>query len=252
MIQGLEKYRHFFKGFDDRYTLIGGVACYLCMDDAGLDFRATKDLDIVLCAEALDAEFVGKFWQFIQEGQYEHLEKSTGDKQFYRFTRPSNNEYPFMLELFSRKPDDFLLEFDNNLTPIPVDEEVSSLSAILLDEGYYQCIKEGKEVIDDLPVLKPEYIIPFKMRAWLDLSYRKSQGEAIDSKNIKKHKNDVFKILQLLTPEQKVIISDTIKEDMRAFIKGMKQEKIDFKSLGLKGMNLESVSLTMSKIYDLK
>jgi hypothetical protein len=26
MIQGLEKYRHFLKGFDDRYTLIGGVA----------------------------------------------------------------------------------------------------------------------------------------------------------------------------------------------------------------------------------
>lgn len=32
------------------------------------------------------------------------------------------------------------------------------------------------------------------MKAWLDLSERKAAGEDIDSKNIKKHKNDVFRL----------------------------------------------------------
>lgn len=67
-IQGLDKFSEYFKGFEDRYTLIGGVACYLNLTQAGIDFRATKDLDIVLSAEAIDTEFVQKFWDFVKEG----------------------------------------------------------------------------------------------------------------------------------------------------------------------------------------
>ena len=65
MVQGLENFQKYFNGLEDRYTLIGGVACYLSMKEAALPFRATKDLDIVLCAEALDREFVQKFWDFV-------------------------------------------------------------------------------------------------------------------------------------------------------------------------------------------
>jgi hypothetical protein len=241
MVQGLGKFSDFFKGFEDRYTLIGGIACHLSMAEAGLAFRATKDLDIVLCAEALDAEFIKRFWEFVQEGKYEHQEKSSEGKQFYRFEKPETDEYPFMLELFSRKPDDLLLEFDNSLTPIPVDEEVYSLSAILLDEGYYECIKEGKEIIDGLPILRVEYIIPFKMRAWLDLRERKAQGEDIDSKKIKKHKNDVLKISQLLSPTKTVSISNDIKEHMAMFLAEVQKETIDLKMLGIKGQSLDGL-----------
>lgn len=250
-IQGLDKFRDFFTGFEDRYTLIGGVACYLSMEDAGIDFRATRDLDIVLCAEALDAEFVAQFWVFVKAAGYEHQERSGGDKQLYRFSKPSSSEYPEMLELFSRKPDDLLLDFDNGLTPIPVDESVLSLSAILLDEGYYQCIQEGTEVIAGIPVLKVEYIIPFKMRAWSDLTERKANGERVDSKNIKKHKNDVFKISQLLAPSHVVSISDSIKDDMRSFIGAMADETIDLNQLGLKSITLDQIFGNLKSIYGL-
>ena len=154
------------------------------MNELGLDFRATKDLDIVLCTEDIDGAFVRKFWQFVKEGGYEHQEKSTGNKQFYRCNKPSNTAFPFMLELFSRKPDEMVLEGDSQLTPIPVDEDVSSLLAILLDNDYYQCIENGRLIIDGVPILWPEYILPFKARAWLDLSARKNAGEKVDSKNI--------------------------------------------------------------------
>ena len=61
MVKGIDQFRAHFEGFNDRYVLIGGAACYLAMEEAGLDFRVTKDLDIVLCVEALDAEFVDAF-----------------------------------------------------------------------------------------------------------------------------------------------------------------------------------------------
>lgn len=30
------------------------------------------------------------------------------------------------------------------LTPLPIDEDISSLSAILLDDDYYEFLKQGK------------------------------------------------------------------------------------------------------------
>lgn len=252
MIQGLDTFKTFFNGYEDRYTLIGGVACYLSMEDAGLDFRATKDLDIVLCAETLDAEFAQRFWDFVKVGEYEHQEKSTGDRQFYRFTKPSSKDYPVMLELFSRKPEDVLLEGDSDLTPIPIDEEVSSLSAILLDKDYYQCIQNGREILDGVSILKVEYIIPFKMKAWSDLNERKESGEKVDSKNIKKHKNDILKISQLLSPAQRVEVSDSIKDDMRTFIASIGDDTIDMKSLGLAELTLQQITDSINAIYRLK
>lgn len=252
MIKGLDYFQNYFNDFQDSYILIGGAACYVLMDNVGLDFRATKDLDIVLCAEALDAAFVAKFWAFVKVGNYEHKEKSTGEKQFYRFNKPSNPEFPFMLELFSRKPDELVLDDNSHLTPIPVDEDISSLSAILLDDDYYQCIENGRLIINGLSVLGPEYILAFKARAWLDLTERSSAGEAIDSKNIKKHRNDVFRVFALLSPDQRVDIAERIKVDMQKFIDAMsKEESLDIKTLGLKSLSLDEVLGNLALIYQL-
>lgn len=57
MVKGLDIFREHFKGFEDRYVLIGGTASSIVMEEAGADFRATKDLDIVLCIESLDSDF---------------------------------------------------------------------------------------------------------------------------------------------------------------------------------------------------
>lgn len=225
MVKGLDIFREHFKDFQESYVLIGGVACYLTMEEAGVDFRATKDLDIVLCAEALDTAFIKHFWEFVKAGGYQNQQKSTGNKQFYRFDNPTTEGYPFMLELFSREPDQLTLTDDAHLTPIPADEEISSLSAILLDDDYYQCIQNGTIVIDNVPVLKSEFILAFKAKAWLDLTQRKAAGEQVDGKSIKKHRNDVFRLSVLLAPAQKVDVADSIKQDMDKFLTAMATEE---------------------------
>lgn len=234
MVKGLDVFREHFKDFQESYVLIGGVACYLTMEEAGLDFRATKDSDIVLCAEALDSAFIAHFWEFVKTGGYQNQQKSTGDTQFYRFDKPATKGYPFMLELFSRVPDQLGVAGDSHLTPIPVDEEISSLSAILLDDDYYQCIQNGKAVIDSVPVLSAEFILPFKAKAWLDLSQRKNAGENVDSKAIKKHRNDVFRLSVLLAPTQRVDVTESIQQDVAKFLSAMAAEDgLNLKSFGI-------------------
>ena len=217
MVNGFTKFKERFRGYENQYVIIGGTACDLIMENEELLFRATKDIDIVLIVESITTEFGKQFWEYVKEAGYEHLNKSTGKAQFYRFTSPKSKEYPYMIEIFSRNPDFVVLKEDAALTPIPIDEEISSLSAILLNEAYYELLKNGQTVIDGIPVLSPTCLIPFKAKAWLDLKERKTSGEQIDSKNIKKHKNDVFRLAQLITSDTRQALGAEIAEDMKIF-----------------------------------
>ena len=88
MVKGLDRFKEHFAGYSDRYVLIGGTASSLSMEELGGEFRATKDLDLVLCVESLDREFAEAFWEFIRLGAYENRQKSTGKRLFYRFHGP--------------------------------------------------------------------------------------------------------------------------------------------------------------------
>lgn len=105
MVRGIEKFKEYFKDYSGQYIFIGGTACDLILGNLGVDFRATKDLDIVLLIEALDNSFLEKFEEFIRDGAYKHINKYTGNEQFYRFEKPDDKNFPHMIELFSRKPD---------------------------------------------------------------------------------------------------------------------------------------------------
>jgi len=247
----LDLFKEHFRPYADRYVLIGGTACELAFGETGLPFRATKDLDIVLCVEALDRSFVETFWEFVRGGKYKVQQKATGRRQFYRFKEPATKGYPFMLELFSRAPDMLQVANESHLTPIPIGKEVASLSAILLDDDYYRFLQGGKKDSDGLSFVGPEHLIPLKTRAWLDLSRRKEKGETIDSKDIKKHRNDVFRLYRILNPDFGGDIPDKVKDDLREFVSCMETEKIDFESLGLGSTNLDSVLEEIRRIYDL-
>ena len=241
MVAGYETFRENFYNFEGQYVVIGGTACDLLMEHEEMTFRATKDIDIVLVVEALTADFVRKFWEYVKEAAYEHQNKSTGEVQFYRFTSPKSREYPYMLELFSRKPDLVVLEGDATLTPLPSNEEISSLSAILLDDAYYKLLIQGQMVVDGIPVLKPACLIPFKAKAWLDLRKRKEAGEAIDSKNIRKHKNDIFRLAQLLSVNTRQELSESVRKDMARFLAEMSGEHVDLKALGIRKLSREKI-----------
>lgn len=252
MVKGIDQFRAHFVGFNDRYVLIGGAACYLAMEEVGLDFRVTKDLDIVLCVEALDTEFVSVFWDFVKKGGYQNRQKSTGKKLFYRFYEPEDPEFPWMLELFSRIPDALTLREGAHLTPIPVNEETSGLSAILLDDTYYNFIHEFKIETGGLTVVPPECLVPLKARAWLDLIGRRDAGEKLDEKDIKKHKNDIFRLFQIIPPDTRMVLPGSIGDDLQNFFIAMEVDPPQsLKPFGLGDTKAAEVIETFRAIYEL-
>jgi hypothetical protein len=64
----------------------------------------------------------------------------------YRFAKPKNEQFPFMLELFSRRPEGLNLDEGQEIVPLPAGADHHSLSAILLDEDYYSLIQTHKDV----------------------------------------------------------------------------------------------------------
>lgn len=251
MVRGLERFKAHFAAYNDCYVLIGGTACSILMEEAELDFRATKDLDIVLCVEALDADFVGAFWEFIRAGKYQVQQKSSGEKQFFRFMKPEDSSFPEMLELFARKPELLTIGEGSQLTPIPIDEDVSSLSAILLNDDYYQFIKVGMIEVAGLPIVPVEYLIPLKAIAWLDLSKRKAEGGKVDSVDIKKHKNDIFRLYPLLTPSTTIELPTSIRKDMQRFMDTIAGEPpVETKKLNIRATATDILD-ALKKIYSL-
>lgn len=59
MVTGIESFKEWFKGNESQYAIIGGTACDILMTEEGLDFRATKDIDLVLIIEAVDGARYG-------------------------------------------------------------------------------------------------------------------------------------------------------------------------------------------------
>lgn len=232
-VRGLARFRERFADLEDYYVLIGGTASLLVMQEAGLEFRATKDLDIVLCVEALDERFFRAFWSFVRDAGYARREVASGERKYYRFQNPSDKTYPEMLELFSRQPDGVVVPPGVALTRIPTESDVSSLSAILLDEDYYSWVMAGRRTVDGVRVVGPEHLIPLKARAFLDLSARREAGGDVDRRAVNKHRSDVVRLAGLLTAAPlEGEVPGVIREDVRRFVDGFELGARELKAIG--------------------
>lgn len=248
MVKGIGTFRRYFAEYEEQYVLIGGAACDIVFESNDTAFRATRDLDMVLIVEALTPEFGEKFWEFIQDGGYRNKSTNGQKPQFYRFDKPEDDAYPKMIELFCRS--NFELREMTGITPIHIDDEVSSLSAILLNDDYYRILLEGKVVRKGLSVLRPEYLILFKAKAFLDLKQRKDRGEAVDSKNISKHKKDILRIAAELVLESTGELPEAVETDIRAFIDLLAQDPFDSNSLKAYGLSNDEVVEVLHRVFE--
>ena len=138
-----------------------------------------------MIVENISEEFGKAFWEFIKEANYNGIETGEPQRQFYRFKKPEDTTYPQMIELFSGTPDIQLLP-EANLTPMHISDDVSSLSAILLNDDYYDFLLSGRQILDGFSVLGEKHLIPFKVKVWCELSTRRKEGEEGHSKHIRK------------------------------------------------------------------
>jgi hypothetical protein len=246
MVVGLDTFSAHFKDFQDSYIIIGGTACDIIIEDAGFTPRATDDIDMILIVEALSPEFVAKFWEFIVLGQYAVQQKNEEERNCYRFANPANADYPKQLELFCKEPDVIDVNEGAHLTPIPVEEGLSSMSAILLDENYYNYTLEHSEVKEGVHYATPQTIICLKAFAFLNNTERKAAGQNVRTVDIKKHKNDVFRMVMMLTENDRFDLPDSIKADMQKFVDTIKNDLPSADTLASNGF----VNPDMNQIFN--
>lgn len=252
MVRGLDRFKEYFAGFEGNYVLIGGADSYLVEEENRLLPRATKDLDIILVVEALTSSFVKRFWQFIRDAGYRHHQKGTGNTEFYRFYQPSDINYPAQIELLSRKPDLIELPEDIVIGPIPVGEELSSLSAIMLNDEYYHFTIANSITLDGIHIANNVALIPLKAKAYINLRQARVDGLSINRGDITKHKNDVIRLGLTLDPEIRVSLPDSIHQDMVTFFEIVRDKlpQDDFMvRIGARGTHINTVVETIKMVF---
>ncbi|MDR1088607.1 MAG: hypothetical protein LBL23_04990 [Coriobacteriales bacterium] len=223
-VEGLELFRQRFAPYSDAYVLIGGSACDLLFSEQGMDFRATHDLDIVVLVDKPLSGFAKTLWQFINDGDYLCGWRNNPDVHYYRFTEPKSPGFPRMIELFARHPGFPLRDEASYIVPLPVNDDISSLSAILLDDDYYEFLKSSLSTINGINVPDVAHLIPLKARAHIDLSERKDAGQHVNSTDLKKHKKDVVSLVSIVPVNVHIELSSQMKEDMKRFVGTLRQE----------------------------
>ncbi len=225
MVRGLEKFKEYFAGFEDNYVIIGGTACDIALRDTYMRPRATDDIDMILVVEKMTPEFGQRFWDFIVAGEYEKRQRKRDDKEpvteLFRFINPKPG-FPVQIELLSKYPDILGKPTGFHLAPIPVGEEIPSLSAILMNEEYYYQTVRESIIADNIRIADPLSLLCLKVKAFLNLTEEKKNNPNVRSGDIKKHRDDVFKLLAMrIDPLTPVELSATTKADMTTFIEMM-------------------------------
>lgn len=251
MVKGFDSFRRHFAGYEDCYTIIGGTACDILMSDANRDFRATKDIDIILLIDARFPEFGKLFWDYIKEGGYRCGRKKEQKPQFFRFTEPQAVGYPVMIELFSRRPDFQLNHEDTYLTPLPITEDVSSLSAIMLDDDYYQLMLDGRRTIDGVSVLDTEYLMLFKAKAWIELTDHKARGNHVNDRDLRKHRADVLRLYNIADPRKRIQLPDKVRSEMKRFLSETRNADLDVTQYGIENVSLDEVVNDIAHIFNI-
>ena len=73
----------------------------------------------------------------------------------------------------------------------------------------------------------------------------------MNERDLKKHKNDVFRLFAIVDPERRITVSLTVSADLASFIAAMEHEQIDLRSLGVEDVTVPEILSTLQSIFSL-
>ena len=94
-------------------------------------------------------------------------------------------------------------------------------------------------------------MILFKMKVWLDLNERKSNGDKIDNKNINKDKNDILRLAANIESDSFVEVAGKVRTDVLQFLKAVETEKVNVINLGIRNSSFAELLERMKICYRL-
>ena len=219
-VRGLERFLEFFAEWRSSFAVIGGCACSQWCSEEAVRFRSTQDIDMVLLLKAKDPDFFARFWEFIRIGRYELKRRPDDDSTIlFRFEKPgAGGEFPKKIELLTGIPDVEIPD-DIKIVHLSPDDEQYSLSAILLNDDYYNLVvNNGAVTASGMPTVKPDVLALLKAKAHLNLLEEKAAGRFISEHDATKHRNDVFQLAYIFRGRYEGELTSGIKSDMARFI----------------------------------
>lgn len=219
MVSALQSFTDGFQSVRDSFAVIGGCACAEWFGEAGLRFRNTMDIDMVLLVEAKDEKFFEIFWRYVKAGNYNQCIFRKGEGKLFRFEREEDDErFPKRIELLSGLPELKCPE-GVRIVAVPAEDTSFDLSAILLDNDYYNLVVGNRTVSPSgMPLVKTESLLLLKIKAYLNLTDDRAAGKLVKHKDILKHRNDVYSLTYLINERLSERLSDVIKADIARFL----------------------------------
>ena len=92
----------------------------------------------------------------------------------------------------------------------------------MLDEEYYYHTIGSSIIEEGIRIANPLSLLCLKVKAFLNLTEEKKTNSDVRSGDIKKHRDDVFKLLAMrIDPLTSIELSDTMKDELTIFVKMM-------------------------------
>ena len=222
MVYGLDTFSERIRAFTDNYVIIGGTACDQLLSRTAIQPRATEDIDMIVVVETLSDDFIRAFWQFIKEGGYKcgkRMRKNAEEPvyELYRFENGKEG-FPIKIELLSKHPDVLGEPSGFHIEPIPAGEFLSSLSAIIMDDDYYQLTLVHSTLDDGLHIADFKALVCLKAKAYLNLMADREAGIHRNTKDIKKHRSDVMKLTAGDPDPRAIVVGEKIARDIQEFV----------------------------------
>ena len=216
-MEGLEKFREAFEAYLDNYVIIGGTACDITMTGTTVRPRATHDIDMIVVVRRRQPTL-----QSISGNLYEKVVIVQRNASRKKVKLQSTNFIVLSTEMLWHpdilgEPKGLIVE------PLPVDEETSSLRAIIMDDDCYHFTIQHSKLTNGLRHADSAALIALKARAYLNLLQDKANGKHVNSKDIKKHRSDVLKNVVIME-DNEIIAPESIVACIRDFVTSIRND----------------------------
>ncbi|MBN8538464.1 MAG: hypothetical protein J0M15_15535 [Deltaproteobacteria bacterium] len=248
---GFDHFCTYLIGLEKHYVIIGGGAAAILMEDEGLEFRATKDVDLVVLGRSEDLNT--RILSYVEEGEYKTKEATEGTPRYYRFREPDKKECPALIEIFARN--ELKLELAEGQYIIPIkDDSAEKLSAILLDDEYFEIIQKNLVTSSSgIPLINALANICLKARAHRELFDRKNSGDdTVDEKSVQKHLKDIWRLAAVLTGDEEISLTGQPQKDVTSAIAKLGQlPSSQFKQVMEKtpGITMVPIMAALKKVF---
>ena len=204
----------YLKDFNNSYFIIGGQAAAIQLAKIDLNFRVTKDYDIVLVSNSPEEGFYKMLLKLISDGKYEN-NYVNGKKNAYRFELPKNPNFPTIIELFCEQGQ-YPESLNKRFAKLNLIECEDKISAMVMNKEIYNFALSHKVVESGIAVLDTYGLIALKSFAYFENKKLREEGK-VHKGDVEKHKNDIITLVSSLLEGHKIDLPKVLEESMNDF-----------------------------------